>query len=163
MEGGGWYDNKRSRYSRLMMMVLMMMITIAEAQISVAYPPCAIEISSCEQYKNGKKPPNECCNPMRYVFETQLACLCEILLTPTILASVGFNSSQAIRLARSCDLNLNASYCQAALSAPPPSMPLKPKATAGADEGGAGRRVVFSGFLATIILVLCSVYLLGKP
>ncbi|XP_057763394.1 non-specific lipid transfer protein GPI-anchored 7-like [Arachis stenosperma] len=137
-------DSYRLMMMMMMAVVLMIVVTFGEAQTN-AYPACATELVPCVEYKNSKKPPNACCNPLKNVFQTQLACLCQIVLTPAFLESFGSNTTQTIRFVRSCNLNLSVSLCQDALSAPPPSVSVKPKATAGADEGGAGR-VALSGF-----------------
>ncbi|CAL0311674.1 unnamed protein product [Lupinus luteus] len=118
-------------------MVGISVISLAEGQV---LPPCAEQISQCLEYINSTTtPPNTCCNPLQNIYATQKTCLCQFVFTPGILESLGVTKTQALELGHSCGVEVSNTICRAALSASTPLSPVKPQATPGADEGGAGR------------------------
>ncbi|XP_019447727.1 PREDICTED: lipid transfer-like protein VAS [Lupinus angustifolius] len=126
--------------SLVMAWVIMVSISVVNLAEGQALPPCAEQISQCLDYINTTiTPSNTCCNPLKNIYATQKTCLCQFVFTPGILESLGVTETQAFKLGHSCGVEISNTICKAALSAPTPSSSVKPQATRGADEGGAGR------------------------
>ncbi|KAK7264418.1 hypothetical protein RJT34_32027 [Clitoria ternatea] len=126
-----------------LMLMLMVLVSIAEAQSGGSFPSCAQDLVPCANYLNSTSPPSSCCNPLKQTVNTQLKCLCDLFYTPGLLQGFNISVDQALQLSRRCGVTSDLSNCKKGTAPAPASG--APPATTGGDKGGAFR-VSFSGF-----------------
>ncbi|GMI64015.1 glycosylphosphatidylinositol-anchored lipid protein transfer 7 [Hibiscus trionum] len=139
-----------------LLMLVVLAILATTATVTDAQATCAQSLVPCAPYlTNATAPPqDDCCNPIRDAFATQLTCLCNLFNDPTVLSSFNVSISTAFRIARDCGItNLNA--CNNATS--PTSAPPPPPGQRG-DNGGADRIALTGNTALFLALVYMALY-----
>ncbi|KAL1568970.1 hypothetical protein AAHA92_00507 [Salvia divinorum] len=112
--------------------VMTVAVLLAAGRVAEGQPDCANKLLPCAAYLNSTKPSSECCDAMRTVVTTQLACLCGLIKNPGALP---VNITQALELPKHCNLSSDTTACNAIAGAPGSSS-LPPPATPGGNGNG---------------------------
>lgn len=118
--------NRNSIYLGIMTMVLLGICGHAKGQNSSTNPLlCISSLVACEGYLNTTgTPPSSCCNLLVNVYNTDKACLCNLLNNTSFINQLQINITQAMELAVRCSINTTATDCSNTTipsSPPPPS------------------------------------------
>ncbi|KAI4311669.1 hypothetical protein MLD38_036547 [Melastoma candidum] len=124
-----------SSASLLTLALVLALAVAARAQSTPAVATCASKLTPCALYLNGTTTPSaECCSSIKDAVANDRACLCKLYTTPGLLASLGVNVTQALKLTQQCGASTDTSICSSLASAPGGSTtPATPAAVPGND------------------------------
>lgn len=99
-----------------LVVVLVLAILASNTQISDAQggSSCVDSLSPCLNYLNStREPPNSCCDPLKYVIESNPQCLCRMISTQGSFQAqlLGINISQVELLPERCGQRVNPIAC----------------------------------------------------
>ncbi|KAI4370025.1 hypothetical protein MLD38_018412 [Melastoma candidum] len=101
--------------STSVILVLVLALTVATTTRAQSTPvaTCASKLTPCADYLNGTTTPStECCSSIKDAVANDRVCLCNLYTTPGLLASLGVNITQALKLTQECGASTDTSLCK---------------------------------------------------
>lgn len=96
----------------VMMVVILFMSTTTTKTEAQDLLTCAQKLIPCQAYLNTTTTPSaDCCSNISEAVKNELTCLCSLYKDPTLLQSFNVNVTQAIQVARRCNINTDLSNC----------------------------------------------------
>lgn len=102
------------RARHLVVVVLVMLTSNMPLSTAQDGSSCVNSLSPCMNYLNSTRdPPQSCCDPLKYVVQTNQQCLCRMISTQGAFQAqlLGINISQVEMLPERCGLRVNPIAC----------------------------------------------------